>query len=84
MMTPGCTAEGRGLRDQYEGFKRKGVEVLVSRSTSLLVNAAFVARSLSFWAALRSQATRLSPVQQDARATGRAAPRTSSARTAKC
>jgi peroxiredoxin Q/BCP len=26
-MTPGCTAEGRGLRDQIDAFRAKGVEI---------------------------------------------------------
>jgi thioredoxin-dependent peroxiredoxin len=27
-MTPGCTAEGRGLRDEVEAFRKQGVEIL--------------------------------------------------------
>ena len=42
-MTPGCTAEGRGLRDQYEGFKKKGVEVFGVSFDEPAANAAFVA-----------------------------------------
>src|SRR5262249_4961947 len=27
-MSPGCTAEGRGFRDEVEGFRQRGVEIL--------------------------------------------------------
>jgi peroxiredoxin Q/BCP len=42
-MTPGCTTEGKGLRDQYDGFKKKGVEVIGVSFDDPAANAAFVA-----------------------------------------
>src|SRR6185295_11038826 len=43
-MTPGCTAEGGGLRDNFEAFKTKGVEVLGVSFDSPEENAEFVAK----------------------------------------
>jgi peroxiredoxin Q/BCP len=42
-MTPGCTAEGEGLRDQYASFQAKGVEVLGVSFDEPAANAEFVA-----------------------------------------
>ena len=42
-MTPGCTAEGQGLRDRYGAFQAKGVEVLGISFDAPKDNAAFVA-----------------------------------------
>jgi peroxiredoxin Q/BCP len=41
-MTPGCTAEGRGLRDEVEGFRAHGVEVVGVSFDAPVTNAAFV------------------------------------------
>jgi peroxiredoxin Q/BCP len=43
-MTPGCTAEGGGLRDNFEAFKAKGVEVLGVSFDTPEENAQFVAK----------------------------------------
>lgn len=40
--TPGCTAEGRGLRDRFDEFKTAGVEVLGVSFDAPEANAAFV------------------------------------------
>jgi len=42
-MTPGCTAEGEGLRDQYASFQSKGVEILGVSFDDPATNAKFVA-----------------------------------------
>ena len=42
-MTPGCTAEGQGLRDQYQAFQTRKVEVLGVSFDDPAANAAFVA-----------------------------------------
>jgi peroxiredoxin Q/BCP len=42
-MTPGCTAEGEGLRDQYAAFQSKGVEILGVSFDDPATNAKFVA-----------------------------------------
>ena len=41
-MTPGCTAEGRGLRDSYADFEKLGVAVFGISSDDPDSNAAFV------------------------------------------
>ena len=41
--TPGCTAEGRGLRDEFDAYKARGVEVLGVSFDTPAANAAFVA-----------------------------------------
>ena len=41
-MTPGCTAEGRGLRDQAAAFQAQGVEILGVSFDAPADNAAFV------------------------------------------
>ncbi len=41
-MTPGCTAEGRGLRDDFAEFRKHGVEVLGVSFDDPTTNAAFV------------------------------------------
>jgi peroxiredoxin Q/BCP len=41
-MTPGCTAEGQGLRDSYASFESKGVEVLGVSFDAPAANAEFV------------------------------------------
>src|SRR5262245_29713083 len=41
-MTPGCTAEGRGLRDDVEAFRKQGVEILGVSFDDPATNAAFV------------------------------------------
>ncbi|MEW6335988.1 MAG: peroxiredoxin [Acidobacteriota bacterium] len=41
-MTPGCTAEGCALRDNFDGFKKAGVEVLGASFDEPKDNAAFV------------------------------------------
>jgi peroxiredoxin Q/BCP len=41
-MTPGCTAEGRGLRDEVEGFHTHGVEIVGVSFDDPVTNAAFV------------------------------------------
>jgi peroxiredoxin Q/BCP len=40
--TPGCTAEGRGLRDEIEGYRSRGVEILGVSFDVPEANAAFV------------------------------------------
>lgn len=42
-MTPGCTAEGQGLRDKFPAFQEKGVEVFGVSFDDPQANAAFVA-----------------------------------------
>lgn len=42
-MTPGCTAEGRGLRDEVEAFRTQGVEIFGVSFDDPATNAAFVA-----------------------------------------
>ena len=42
-MTPGCTAEGQGLRDQYSAFQANKVEVLGVSFDEPAANAKFVA-----------------------------------------
>src|SRR5262245_15376140 len=42
-MTPGCTAEGQGLRDQYAAFQARGVEILGISFDEPAKNAEFVA-----------------------------------------
>lgn len=41
-MTPGCTVEGRGLRDEVEAFRKQGVEILGVSFDDPATNAAFV------------------------------------------
>jgi peroxiredoxin Q/BCP len=41
-MTPGCTAEGQGLRDSFADFQSKGVEILGVSFDDPAANAAFV------------------------------------------
>jgi thioredoxin-dependent peroxiredoxin len=41
-MTPGCTAEGQGLRDSFSAFREKQVEILGVSFDSPAQNAAFV------------------------------------------
>lgn len=41
-MTPGCTAEGRGLRDEVDDFRKQGVEILGISFDDPAANAAFV------------------------------------------
>jgi peroxiredoxin Q/BCP len=41
-MTPGCTAEGRGLRDDFESFRQRGVEIVGVSFDDPVTNAAFV------------------------------------------
>src|SRR5512144_3143533 len=41
--TPGCTAEGRGLRDRFEDFRARGIEVVGVSFDKPADNAAFVA-----------------------------------------
>lgn len=40
-MTPGCTAEGQGLRDQFSAFQAKGVEIVGVSFDEPAANAAF-------------------------------------------
>jgi peroxiredoxin Q/BCP len=56
-MTPGCTAEGRGLRDEIEAFRKQGVEILGVSFDDPAVNAAFV-RTEAFPFRLLSDQTR--------------------------
>jgi len=42
-MTPGCTAEGQALRDEFASFRAKGVEILGVSFDEPSANAAFVA-----------------------------------------
>jgi peroxiredoxin Q/BCP len=42
-MTPGCTAEGEALRDNFEGFRMRGVEVLGVSFDAPKSNAEFIA-----------------------------------------
>jgi peroxiredoxin Q/BCP len=42
-MTPGCTAEGQGLRDEYDTFQRQGVAVFGVSFDAPADNARFVA-----------------------------------------
>jgi peroxiredoxin Q/BCP len=41
-MTPGCTAEGRGLRDEVDAFRKQGVEILGVSFDDPATNEAFV------------------------------------------
>lgn len=41
-MTPGCTTEGRGLRDQAAAFTARGIEILGVSFDAPAANAAFV------------------------------------------
>jgi peroxiredoxin Q/BCP len=41
-MTPGCTAEGRGLRDEIEAFRKQGVEILGVSFDDPATNTAFI------------------------------------------
>lgn len=41
-MTPGCTAEGQGLRDNFAAFRAKGVEILGVSFDAPEANARFV------------------------------------------
>jgi peroxiredoxin Q/BCP len=41
-MTPGCTAEGRGLRDEVDAFRTRGVEIYGVSFDDPATNAAFV------------------------------------------
>ena len=41
-MTPGCTAEGDGLRDQFAAFQARGIEILGVSFDSPADNATFV------------------------------------------
>jgi peroxiredoxin Q/BCP len=41
-MTPGCTAEGRGLRDEVEAFRKQGVEILGVSFDEPATNEAFM------------------------------------------
>lgn len=40
--TPGCTAEGRGLRDRFDDFRAKGVEIVGVSFDEPAANAEFV------------------------------------------
>ncbi|MCC6766358.1 MAG: peroxiredoxin [Deltaproteobacteria bacterium] len=40
--TPGCTTEGRGLRDRFEDFRARGIEILGVSFDDPEANAAFV------------------------------------------
>ena len=40
--TPGCTAEGRGLRDRFDDFRARGVEIVGVSFDAPDANAAFV------------------------------------------
>ncbi len=42
-MTPGCTAEGEALRDNFDSFRKRGVDVLGVSFDDPKANAAFVA-----------------------------------------
>jgi peroxiredoxin Q/BCP len=42
-MTPGCTAEGKALRDEYPAFQKLGVEVVGISFDAPEANAEFVA-----------------------------------------
>ncbi len=42
-MTPGCTAEGEALRDNFDSFRQQGVDVLGVSFDDPKANAAFVA-----------------------------------------
>jgi peroxiredoxin Q/BCP len=47
--TPGCTAEGRGLRDRFDDFRARGVEIVGVSFDAPADNAAFVkAESFQF------------------------------------
>jgi thioredoxin-dependent peroxiredoxin len=41
-MTPGCSVEGRGLRDEVDAFRKQGVEILGVSFDDPATNAAFV------------------------------------------
>lgn len=41
-MTPGCTVEGKGLRDHFDAFRDRGVEILGVSFDAPEANAAFV------------------------------------------
>jgi peroxiredoxin Q/BCP len=40
--TPGCTAEGRGLRDRFDDFRARGIEIVGVSFDPPAANAAFV------------------------------------------
>jgi peroxiredoxin Q/BCP len=40
--TPGCTTEGRGLRDRFDDFRKRGVEIVGVSFDAPEANAAFV------------------------------------------
>jgi thioredoxin-dependent peroxiredoxin len=56
-MTPGCTAEGRGLRDEVDAFRKQGVEILGVSFDDPATNEAFV-KAESFPFRLLSDQTR--------------------------
>lgn len=43
-MTPGCTAEGEGLRDSFAAFQARGVQIVGVSFDEPAANAAFVAK----------------------------------------
>lgn len=43
-MTPGCTAEGQGLRDRFAAFQTRGVQIVGVSFDDPATNAAFVAQ----------------------------------------
>lgn len=43
-MTPGCTAEGQGLRDSFAAFQARGVQIVGVSFDEPAANAAFVAK----------------------------------------
>ena len=70
-MTPGCTAEGRGLRDQIDAFRGKGVEIFGVSFDDPVANAAF-AEAEGFPFRLLSDQTRQLAVQVGAAETASA------------
>lgn len=70
-MTPGCTAEGRGLRDQIDAFRAKGVEILGVSFDDPAANAQF-AKAEGFPFRLLSDQKRQLAVQVGAAESARA------------
>src|SRR4030095_2143977 len=60
-MTPGCTTEGKALRDEYAAFQKKGVEIIGVSFDDPAPNAAFVAGEGFPFRLLSDQTRQLAP-----------------------